>query len=70
MHLQVYSADCGLSDDQASADYKAWEPVRSAWREQYGHLPIVEQPPGDDRFCGELDEHDCRGADCPRRSAT
>lgn len=26
-------------------------------------------PPPDELFCGELNEHDCTGADCPRRPA-
>lgn len=29
--------------------------------------PVPEQLPADDPWCGLFVEHDCTGADCPRR---
>lgn len=69
MRLQVYSPVLDADADEARADYLAWEAERSAWHEEYAHLPVVDQPPDDEPFCGELDEHDCRGADCRRKPA-
>lgn len=67
MRLQVYSPIPDADADEARADYLAWEAERSEWRGQYGHLPVVEQPPGDEPFCGELEEHACVGNGCPRQ---
>lgn len=42
--------------------------ARQAWVAEHKHLPVpADVAVADEVWCGEFEEHDCGGADCPRR---
>lgn len=78
--LGVYDgADWGAP--AVDGDRSAWEAEHRAaharfqhagrvWFDEHGHLPVDPLTvPGDEPFCGDFNEHDCRGEDCMRRPA-
>lgn len=55
---------------QHQVAYQRWRAEADAWQKEHGHKPLrpgTDQRRGDVPFCGELDDHDCLGAECPRR---
>jgi hypothetical protein len=73
--LAVYSAEDWLrpgddpDDEQAAqAAYIRHVEARDLWSADYAHMVVPDDPVLDEPWCGEFDEHDCGGADCPRRS--
>lgn len=51
------------------AAYARFQRAALDWRNEFGHLPVDPStvPKGDVPWCGEVADHDCGGADCPRR---
>lgn len=51
------------------AAYQRWLQAAAEWRNEHKHMLLDPStvPPAEEPFCGEFDEHECSGADCPRR---
>lgn len=51
------------------AAYARFKQACQDWFEAHKHVQVDPStaPPSDVPWCGEFDEHDCLGADCPRR---